>query len=81
MPHFDIPNGSHSVSNGTLFVWNTTDGPGQTSHYKFQVGTKPGYYNKFNGNWKAGSAAGQWTDNVNNLPGNGVALYVRALYR
>ncbi len=81
MAHFDIPNGSHSLRNGKLFVWNTTDGPGTITGYKFQVGTYSGGYNIYNGNWKPGGAPGQWTDTVNTLPGNGGTLYVRAQYK
>lgn len=81
MAHFDIPNGSHSIRTGSLFVWNTTDGTGTTTQYKFQVGTGPGYYNVYNGSWKTGGPPGQWTDRVTGLPGNGGTLYVRAQYK
>jgi hypothetical protein len=83
MPHFDIPSGSHSMMHGSLFVWNTTDGPGAVTKYKFQVGTQPGYYNIYNGSWITQGGPfppGQWTDNVTGLPGNGSTLYVRAQY-
>ena len=81
MPHFIVPNGSHSLSSGNTFKWDTTDGPGTTIQYKFQVGTNSGFYNVYNGSWKTGGAPGQWTDNVTGLPGNGGTLYVRALYK
>ena len=82
MAHFNIPSGTHSMSSGNLFIWNTTDNNLTTSYYKFQVGTTPGGYNVYNGpSWKTGGAPGQYADNVMNLPGNGACLYVRALYR
>jgi hypothetical protein len=80
MPHFVIPSGSHSRSSGKTFKWDTTDGPGTTGQYKFQIGTGPGYYNIYNGNWRTGGAPGQYTDAVT-LPGSGThTLYVRVLY-
>lgn len=82
MSHFTIPSGSHSMMrDGNTFIWNTTDGPGTTTTYKFQVGTVSGYYDIFNGSWKPGGVAGLWTDNVTGLPGNGNTLYVRAIYK
>lgn len=80
MPHFTVPNGSHSMTSGNTFKWDTTDGPGAMTQYKFQVGKTAGAYDIFNGTWKAGGAAGVWTQPVNNLPGNGSQLWVRALY-
>lgn len=81
MPHFDVPNVSHSrASNGNRFDWNTTDGPGTTTQYKFQIGTESGYYDVYDGAWKTGGVAGHYYDNVN-LPGSGShTLWVRALY-
>lgn len=81
MAHFDVPSGSHSIGSGSTFRWNTTDGPGTTTHYKFQVGTQPGYYNIYNGAWKTGGAAGVWPDTVSGLRGDGGTYYVRALYK
>jgi hypothetical protein len=80
MPHFDIPQSTHSRSNGNLFVWNTTDGPGTTTQYKFQIGTQPGWYDVYNGTWKAGGAPSQYTDNVTLPAGGSPTLYVRSLY-
>ncbi len=81
MPHFTVPNGTHRMSNGNIFTWDTTDGPGTTTEYKFQVGTQSGYYDIFNGSWKPGGGANQYRDTITNLPGNGNTLYVRALYK
>ena len=80
MPHFTVPSGSHSMKSGNTFIWDTIDGPGTTTSYKFQVGTQSGYYNIFNGTWKTGGEPGLWTDQVTGLPGNGGQLWVRALY-
>ena len=84
MPHFDVPSGSHSKgTDGSTFKWNTTDGPGTTSYYKFQVGTQPGYYDIYNGGstWYTGGAAGKYNAPVSNLRGDGGTYYVRALYK
>jgi hypothetical protein len=81
MAHWQIPTGTHSKSSGNLFIWNTTDNNLTTSDYKVQVGTYSGGYNIYNGAWKKGGPPGQYTDNVQNLPGNGAGLYVRALYK
>lgn len=83
--HFDIPNGHHSRGGSTgpfLFVWNTTDGPGTVTQYKFQVGTQPGSYNKYNGSWIVGNfPPGQLQDNRVTINVNGSpTLYVRAQY-
>lgn len=82
--HFDIPSGSHSRGSGGpfLFVWNTTDGPGTVTQYKFQVGTQPGNYNVYPGTWKTGNfPPGQLTDSNVALGVSGSpTLYVRAQY-
>jgi hypothetical protein len=80
MPHFLVPSGTYSVKSGNPFKWDTIDGPGAMTQYKFQVGKTAGAYDIFNGPWKAGGAAGQWTEPVTGLSGDGSLLWVRALY-
>jgi hypothetical protein len=81
MPHFIVPSGSHSMNAGNTFIWDTSDGPGTTIQYKFQVGTQSGWYDIYPGTWKPGGAPGQWRDNVSGLPGTRTTLWVRAQYK
>lgn len=82
MAHFVVPNGQHSInSDGTTFMWSTTDGAiGTIVEYKFQVGKRANRYDIYDGPWLPGGPPGVYTDNVKNLPGAGT-LSVRALYK